>query len=171
MIFVTVGTHEIPFARMLAAVGALVEIDELVVQRGSATISLPGARVVDFLPFAELHGLMREAAVVVTHAGAGSVISALSVDKCPVVVPRLQRFGETVDDHQLSFGRKLAAAGLVTCVEDLERLPDAVRGVTEGHAADVRPDPRLIDELRSEIDDALLARAGRRPRAALVSGR
>lgn len=163
MIFVTVGTHEIAFDRMLEAVGPLAELDDLVVQRGSSVISPPGARIVDFLPFAELHAFMREASVVVTHAGAGSVICALSVGKRPVVVPRLRRFAETVDDHQLSFGRKLAGARLVTCVEDLDTLPAAVRAATGAVAAAVRPDARLIEGLRSEIEGALVARAARRP--------
>ncbi len=66
------------------------------------------------------------ARVVVCHAGVGSVLTALANDKRPIVVPRLQRYGEAVDDHQLAFGRRLAAAGLVTLVEDLGLLADAV---------------------------------------------
>ena len=63
-----------------------------------------------------------------THAGVGSVLVALANGKRPVVVPRRKAFGEAVDDHQLQLGRRFAAAGLVTLVEDPEELADALDG-------------------------------------------
>jgi UDP-N-acetylglucosamine transferase subunit ALG13 len=126
MIFVTVGTHETPFDRLVDAARPLVEIDELVVQHGSSSVRVDGARTVDFLSFDELTDLVDSARLVVTHAGAGSVLVALAAGKRPVVVPRLHALGEAVDDHQLVFARHLAGAGLVTLVEDPDGLVDAV---------------------------------------------
>ena len=68
MIFVTTGTCE-PFDRLLHAVDAASIDEELVVQHGFSPVRPHGARCVEFLPFAELVELVREARVVVTHAG------------------------------------------------------------------------------------------------------
>ena len=124
MIFVTVGTNEAPFDRLLQTVAELSTTEDLVVQHGSSSVRIPDTKTFAFLPFDSIVEHIRRARVVVTHAGVGSTIVALSNGKRPVVVPRLRRFGEAVDDHQLLFGRRFARAGLVTLVEspkDLER--------------------------------------------------
>jgi len=126
MIFVTAGTEQYPFERLLRAVDDLPGDEELVVQ-SRADPARPGRAVyVQELAYAQLVAEVRRARVLVCHAGVGSIMTALANDRHPVVVPRLQRYGEHVDDHQLLFGRRLAEAGLVTLVEDPARLAAAV---------------------------------------------
>lgn len=127
MIFVTVGTYDVPFDRLLRAVGELELDEEIVVQRGASSVRLPRARAFDFAPFDEIVGHIRAARVVVAHAGAGTVLIALANGSRPVVMPRLGQLGETSDDHQLAFARRLAQAGLVRLAEDAEELAAAVR--------------------------------------------
>jgi UDP-N-acetylglucosamine transferase subunit ALG13 len=132
VIFVTVGTNEAPFDRLVHAVSGLVHDEEVVVQHGASAVRPEGATCIGFLPFDEMVELVRRARVVVTHAGVGSIMVALSQGKRPVVVPRLSRFGEAVDDHQVPFGQRLSGRGLVTLVEDLSQLPSAI---DDEHAA------------------------------------
>lgn len=120
MIFLTVGTNHARFDRLLEAFRDWDGHEELVVQHGPSTVRPAHASCCDFLSFDENVELMEAARVVVTHAGVGSVLLALEHAKRPVVVARLHRFGEAVDDHQLAFGARLAREGLVTLV-DLER--------------------------------------------------
>ena len=123
MIFVTVGTNEARFDRLLSAVAEIRPDEDLVVQYGhSSRVGVARSEQFDFLPFDRMVELVREARVVVTHAGVGSIMVALSGGKRPVVVPRLRAFGEAVDDHQLQLGRRFAAKGLVTLVERPEEL-------------------------------------------------
>lgn len=152
MIFVTVGTNEAAFDRLLEAIEALPKGDEIVVQYGSSSIRPSNAaQCHDFMPFDDLLDKMRRARVVVTHAGIGSIMSALACGKRPVVVPRLERFREAVDDHQLPVARRLEGSGLVTLVEDLATLGVAV--ATAGDSVDVAlgADERLVHELRDYI--------------------
>jgi UDP-N-acetylglucosamine transferase subunit ALG13 len=129
MIFVTVGTNEARFDRLLRAVAALPPGERIVVQHGHSTpIQHPDVELVDFLPFDDMTSLMREARAVVTHAGVGSVIVTLSNGKRPIVVPRRKEFGEAVDDHQLQLGRRFADAHLVTFVPQPEDLAVAIAG-------------------------------------------
>ena len=127
MIFVTVGTNEARFDRLLEAVAALSISEELVVQHGhSSAIAISQAETVDFLPFKEMVETIRRARAVVTHAGVGSIMVSLANGRRPIVVPRRKAFGEAVDDHQLQLGRRFAEAGLVTLVEAPKQLGEAL---------------------------------------------
>jgi beta-1,4-N-acetylglucosaminyltransferase len=138
MIFVSVGTNEARFDRLLRAVAEVRLDEEIVVQHGhSARIERPNSVLVDFLSFEEIVAAIRRARVVVTHAGVGSVMVSLANGKRPIVVPRLKAFGEAVDDHQLQLGRRFAAAGLVTLVEEPDGLAAALAG--EQQAAAIIP--------------------------------
>jgi UDP-N-acetylglucosamine transferase subunit ALG13 len=158
MIFVTVGTNETPFDRLVQACEPLAREEVVVVQRGSSAFEPAGVTCVDFLPFEELVQHVRRARVVVTHAGVGSVIVALANGKRPVVVPRLRRFGEAVDDHQLALGRRFEQEGLVRLVEDPTLLSDAVR-----QTADIAPSLERGSNLVHELRDYLAAVIGHPP--------
>jgi len=155
VILVTVGSSSYPFDRLLSAVAALPRgDDELVVQHGPSLVRPAAARCIDFLPFEELSALVREARLVVTHGGVGSILLALSGGKKPLVVPRRRAFGETVDDHQLESARRFAAAGLVTLVEDPADLPAAVAAPHETLSME-QGEPRLVAELRSYVTEVV----------------
>jgi UDP-N-acetylglucosamine transferase subunit ALG13 len=149
MIFVTVGTNEATFDRLLLAVDTLTTDEELLVQHGPSTVRPSSATCVDYLPFDDLVTAVRRARIVITHAGVGSMLSALANGKRPVVVPRLARFGEAVDDHQVPLGRRLGAAGLVLFVEDPADLESALGSDGSAAEAAVRMDERLVEDLRS----------------------
>jgi UDP-N-acetylglucosamine transferase subunit ALG13 len=152
VIFVTVGTNEAAFDRLLEAVAALPQGDEIVVQYGSSAVRPDNAaRSLDFLLLDDLVEEMRAARVVVTHAGIGSIMTALACGKRPVVVPRLARYREAVDDHQLPVARRLEAAGLVTVVEDPAELADAIARAGEAIEVSLGADERLVGELREFI--------------------
>jgi UDP-N-acetylglucosamine transferase subunit ALG13 len=157
MIFVTVGTNEAPFDRLLLALDRLPGGEQLIVQTGASRIRPERAFCVEQLPFDAIAEHVRRARVVVMHAGVGSILVALSNGKRPVIVPRLARFGEAVDDHQVAFARRFAAAGLVSLVEDEQSLPAAVVSVpklTRSNAlgADLRLTAELSDYMRTTID-------------------
>src|SRR6185437_3288644 len=121
VIFVTLGTHEQPFDRALDLVAALARRETVLVQHG-ATPPRPGLSGVEwseYLDWAPLTALMRDADVVITHAGVGSAVTAIRAGKKPVLVPRLARYGEHVDDHQLQIAERLAEFGLaVVCAPE-----------------------------------------------------
>jgi UDP-N-acetylglucosamine transferase subunit ALG13 len=153
VILVTVGTNEARFDRLLRALEGLGAGEELVVQHGPSTVRPTGATCVDYLPFDELAAEMRRARVVITHAGVGSTIASLLNGKRPIVVPRRGREGEAVDDHQVPFARRLHEAGLVHLVEDPADLAAAVERPAEAESVELRPNRRLVAELRSFLDE------------------
>ncbi|MCC6222821.1 MAG: hypothetical protein IT201_04950 [Thermoleophilia bacterium] len=151
MIFVTVGTNEAPFDRLLRWLDDLAREEVVVVQHGPSPVRPVGAECVAFMSFPEVVERMREARIVITHAGVGSVMTALLAGRRPIVVPRLRRFGEAVDDHQLAFGRRMAEAGLAILVEEPEELATAVARGGSQIDARLRSDRRLVGELREYL--------------------
>lgn len=135
MILVTCGTNEQPFDRLVRAAHTLAGPEPLVVQHGSSRVDHGPGEWIDFLSFEELATKMREARVVVSHAGVGSIILARRCGKRPVIVPRRVALGEAVDDHQLPLARRLHASGIVTLVEDERELATVVPAV-DGLARD-----------------------------------
>jgi UDP-N-acetylglucosamine transferase subunit ALG13 len=126
---VTVGTDHHRFDRLMdwlehwntarpAAVRWLV-------QYGS-TRPLAGADGFDMKPRAELLELLRAADVVVTQGGPGGIMDSRECGTIPIVVPRLARLDEVVDDHQVAFARQLAGRGLVVVAESEAELHAAL---------------------------------------------
>lgn len=128
MIFVTVGTLHYPFDRLMRSVRAL-PVGEVVVQHGPADPPPGVARAEAFMPFDELKEAIEEADVVVTHAGCGTIAVATRAGHTPVVLPRLKRYGEHVDDHQLELAGALADEGKVIVISDGKDLSEVVRSV------------------------------------------
>jgi UDP-N-acetylglucosamine transferase subunit ALG13 len=128
VIFVTVGASPFPFDRMLRAVASLPG-DRLFVQHGPGEPPANAAKAVEFLSLTELVDAVAQADIVISHAGAGSVIGALQAGHTPVLIPRLQRHGETVDDHQLELARALEREGRAVVAWDSGQLADVVAAV------------------------------------------
>ncbi|MBI4021196.1 MAG: beta-1,4-galactosyltransferase [Candidatus Aenigmarchaeota archaeon] len=145
MIFVSVGTDTHDFSRLLRRMDEVARTKEVVMQIGHSHYRPRHARWFAFETNAAIDRLYSRADVIVTHAGAGSIISALVYGKVPLVVPRLQRFGEHVNDHQLDVARFLDRKGMVKLVADLDRLPTMT-------ARKYRPDRRLARRLDAYLE-------------------
>lgn len=129
MIFVTVGTHEQQFNRLVRAADeyAASSGEEVFVQTGYSTYEPTSCAWSKFVPFDEMKKRMEGADVVVTHGGPSSFIEAMAAGKVPVVVPRKGELGEHVNDHQTDFVRFVAERqGGIVPVYDVAELPEAI---------------------------------------------
>ena len=111
MIFVTVGTHEQPFERLLKCIDKMVEEgkikEEVIVQKGYTDIELKHCKEYKLIGYDEMQEYIQNARIVVTHGGPASFIAPLSIGKIPVVVPRKKEFNEHVNNHQLEFAKEV----------------------------------------------------------------
>lgn len=153
MILVTVGTNGAPFDRLLAELDNVSPGETIIVQRGMSTVEPEGSTCIDYLPFDEVVSLAAQARVIVTHAGVGSVLLALEQGHRPIVVPRLKRFGEAVDDHQVEFGKRLSDESLAHYVPVAAAVRAAIRvGTTRQEpAAPARNASSLTGELSAHL--------------------
>ena len=118
MIFVTVGQHPEGFDRLVRAADAMAPFIEepVVIQRGGTRYTPGFTRYFDFVAEAQVQEWLSQARIVVSHGGAGSILNALQARKPLIIVPRLKRFGEAIDDHQLELAETLSRQGKVVVV-------------------------------------------------------
>jgi beta-1,4-N-acetylglucosaminyltransferase len=151
MILVTTGTNGSPFDRLLREIEGIEVEEDIVVQHGPSSLRPSNARCVDYVPFDELVRLVREARIVISHGGVGSILVAMINGRQPLVVPRLARYAEVVDDHQLDLARRLAQANAITIVENPEHLPELVRSANGSSAAGSKQTGSLVSDLRDYL--------------------
>ena len=127
-VVVTLGTLKYDFGRLVRRLVAIMPPDtEVLWQYGRTDVSGLGLVGEASLPEPVLAAAMRNADVVVTHAGVGSALTALESGRLPVMVPRLRRFGEHVDDHQTQIAHELQRRGLAHHVTPEGLTQDALR--------------------------------------------
>ncbi len=155
MIFVTLGTMHLDFARLVRKMDAIAAAtgERVVMQTGLATTMPERAEHFAFRPREEIAALMQEARVVVAHAGIGSVVEALTAKRPLIVVPRLKRHGEHNNDHQLDLAEAIERRGLGRMVRDMDDL-DALCAAPPPACANYTPARHaLIGAIRESIDD------------------
>lgn len=112
-IVVTLGTWRQGFRRLVQRLIKIIPPSvETLWQTGYTDVSDMPIRSVPWLPPDELQTALRQADVVVTHAGMGATLDALEAGKLPVLVPRRCMAGEQVDDHQVELASELSRLGL-----------------------------------------------------------
>jgi UDP-N-acetylglucosamine--N-acetylmuramyl-(pentapeptide) pyrophosphoryl-undecaprenol N-acetylglucosamine transferase len=120
---VTLGTYRgYSFTRLVRRLLEILPAGvDVLWQTGDTDVAGLGVEGHSAIPERELTEAMREADVVVAHAGAGTALAAFEVGKCPLLVPRRFSLGEHVDDHQAQIADELSGRGLALSV-DADRL-------------------------------------------------
>jgi len=135
MIFVTVGSQKFPFDRLLKQVDRIVEnrviTEKVIVQTGHSRYAPRFCHCRAFYGREEFSALLERCDVLITHGGAGTMVEAAKREKKTVAVPRLARYGEHVDDHQLELTERLHRMNLIYACPDVEDLPEALRAVRD----------------------------------------
>ena len=127
MIFVTVGTHEQQFNRLVKYMDnwAAEHDEKVIMQIGYCTYVPKNCEWSKLYPYSEMIKKVKEARIVITHGGPSSFIMPLQIGKTPIVVPRQHQFNEHVNDHQMEFARNVSKR-MGTIVEDIETLGDII---------------------------------------------
>lgn len=136
MIFVTVGTHEQPFNRLVEYIDNLkqnrVINEEIIIQTGYSTYEVKYCVWKKFYPYQQIIKYVREARIVITHGGPSSFIMPLQEGKIPIVVPRQKKYGEHVNDHQVYFATKVSERmGTIITVVDINSLCNIIQNYDE----------------------------------------
>lgn len=126
MIFVAVGTQKFQLNRLLKAVDELKQSgrlkDEVFAQTGHSDYVPRNYAYQDFLSRDDFQDCINRCDLLITHSGVATIIAGLKLRKSVVVVPRLARFGEHVDDHQLQIAQSFAEKNLLLMCEEPEQL-------------------------------------------------
>ncbi len=131
MIFVTVGTQDVPFDRLLKEVEKQIKKgnikDEVIVQSGNSKFTSDLMKVTNFFTKEEYTKLIKKSSLVITHAGVGTIIDSLNAGKVVIVAPRLQKYKEAVNNHQLEIIKKFSEMGYIIPLKEVNKLDIALK--------------------------------------------
>lgn len=122
MILVLLGTHELSFKRLLECIeipfknGNLKE--KVVVQAGNTKYKSGYLEIYDYIDSKVLHNFYEEADVIVTHGGVASITKGLNLKKKVIACPRLNKYNEHNDDHQVEIIEEYSKKGYILRLND-----------------------------------------------------
>ena len=130
MIFITLGSQKFQFNRLLKCVDNLVESkiieEEIFAQVGYSDYIPKHYSYKKFLDRNDYMEKVNKCNLVITHGGTGAIIGAIKRGKKVIAIPRLKRFGEHVDDHQVQIVNQFNDMNLICGIMDTKNLENAV---------------------------------------------
>ncbi len=133
MTLVILGTQDKEFTRLLKMVEDEIKKGlikgEVIVQAGQTKYKSNYMEILDLIPNTKFNKLIKEADLVITHGGVGSIISALKHGKKVIAVPRLSRYGEHVNDHQLEIVEEFSRLGYIKSAINKRELTKALEEI------------------------------------------
>lgn len=159
MIFVTVGTHEQSFERLVKKVDDLKRdgvIDEdVVIQKGYTDYEPQFCESYKLVGYNDMQKYLKTARIIITHGGPASFIAPLSIGKIPIVVPRQKIFNEHVNNHQKEFVEQVVARDntIIPCydINDLGRLIKQYDSIIENMKENYKSNNKLFCEKLNRI--------------------
>jgi len=131
MIFISLGTHERPFNRLLKEIERLVKTrkikDEIIIQRGYTDFKVSKAKSYKFIDHEKMKHYINSCDILITHGGLGCIMEGISAGKPVIAVPRRKKFNEHSDDHQLQIVKETMKYGSVIPVYDISDLGKAIQ--------------------------------------------
>ena len=162
MIFVTVGTHEQPFNRLVKCVDDLkkdgVIQENVIIQTGFSTYEPKYCKWEKLYPYSRMVEMVNEARIVITHGGPSSFMMPLQIGKTPIVVPRQHKLDEHVNNHQVEFCKAVCERyGNIIVVEDISKLGNVITNydqiVTGMQAGVLSNNQKFCTEFEKIVDD------------------
>lgn len=126
MILVALGTQDKKFTRLLDMIDKQIEKgninDEVIVQAGNtANYTTKNMQVFSIIPIDEFDKLLKKCDVLITHGGVGTIMQAIKYNKKIIAIPRLKKYKEHTNDHQLQITNKFSKEGyILSCNSDIE---------------------------------------------------
>ena len=126
LIFVILGTQDKGFERMLKEIDELIKdgiiTNRVVVQAGSTNFKSNEMDIIDYLPMQKFHKYIEEADIIITHGGVGSILDAIKHHKKVIAIPRLEKYHEHVNNHQIEIVEEFDRLGYIMDCGNLKRL-------------------------------------------------
>lgn len=156
MIFITLGSQKFQFNRLLKEIDRLVneqKITEKIYAQIGYSDYLPQFFLYDkFFDREEYERVMQQSEIVITHAGTGAIIGAVTKGKKVIAVPRLARYGEHVDDHQLEILKQFDEMNIICPCYDCEDLEQILSKISTLQLVPYESNnERMIEELDRAI--------------------
>lgn len=159
MILVMLGTQNNSFHRLLEEIDKLIKKEviqeEVIVQAGYTKYETPNMEIFSLIPKEELKQYQQEARLIITHGGAGSIITSLQYGKKVIAVPRKHEYGEHVNNHQEEIVELFNSKGYIIGIKGVEELEQAIERAKDFKPARYKSDNhKMLKIIENFIDEA-----------------
>lgn len=135
MIFITLGSQKFQFNRLLKKVDELVAsgviTEPVFAQTGYSDYCPQHFSYENFLDRDTFAEKTSQSTMVITHGGTGAIIGAVKKGKKVIAVPRLAKYGEHVDDHQIQMIEQFNDMDIICACMDTEQLAESIQYANE----------------------------------------
>jgi UDP-N-acetylglucosamine transferase subunit ALG13 len=149
MIFVTLGTHEQQLNRLVKGIDDLIKNkiiqEEVQIQLGYSTYIPKYAKWFRFIDQNKFTNLTKKASIVISHGGSGNLLFASHMGKKVLAIPRLKKFGEHTNDHQLQIVKELEKEKRVLVIYDIKDLANLIQKTKKMKIKKYNP-PKIVFE-------------------------
>lgn len=157
MIFVTLGSQKFQFNRLLKKMDSLVKDskikEEIFAQIGYSDYKPQNYKYKDFVDRDQFKDIMSKSDIVITHGGTGAIITAVKQEKKVIAMPRLAKYGEHVDDHQIQIVKEFEDSGIIKAVYDIEDLEKALTSINSEHFEKYKSNTQtIINDIEEYIE-------------------
>ncbi len=133
MILVTLGTQDKSFHRLLEAIDNEIKkgniTDEVVVQAGTTKYESKNMKIFDFIEYEKFGEFIGTCDILITHGGVGSIITGLKNNKLVIAAPRLAKYNEHGNDHQLQIINSFEKKEFIKALYDFDKLGEVLKDI------------------------------------------
>ncbi len=126
MIFVTLGTQDKTFERLLIAIDKAIEKGEItekvIVQAGNTKYESKNMEIMDLITPEEFDKYVKECDILITHGGTGSILNGIKKGKKVIAAARLKKYKEHVNDHQKQIIKEFEKEGFLLELKDFNQV-------------------------------------------------
>lgn len=130
LIFVTLGTQDKPFPRLLEKIENEIKCgnikEKVIVQAGHTKFESEYMQILGMLTMEEYQQYMKECDLLITHGGVGSIFDALKLGKKIIACPRLKKYNEHLNDHQIQLIEAFQEKGYLLAYNENNLLSDVL---------------------------------------------
>ena len=157
MILVTLGTQDKSFDRLLKTIEKKIKDgtiqDEVVVQAGYTKYESSNMKIFDYVSQEKLNEYIKECNFMITHAGVGSILNGIENNKKVIVVPRLSKYKEHHNDHQVEIAEEFSKEGYVLYLKNLKDLGDTIKSINKFKPRKLEHNKEIIKTIEEFIDN------------------
>ena len=157
MIFVTVGTHEQSFDRLIKKIDELIENklinEEVFIQKGYTDYEVKNCKSSKLIDYRTMEKMLRKSRLVKTHGGPATIMQAWQVNKIPIVVPRNPKFDEHVDGHQIAFAKKLESEEKIIAIYDIYKISDVILNSYDNRGIVYKKNSNFVNKFHKILTD------------------
>ena len=154
MVLISVGTQKQQFTRIFDLVKRSKRLykEKIIAQAGYTKYDSKRIEMFEFIPLDEMEKYISEADLIISHGGVGTIFSALKKGKKVIAVPRLEKYGEHINDHQIEICEELEKEGYILYYKDgIDTLDKLIEEVRKKEFKKYDSDNNYLDILRKEI--------------------